>query len=420
MSCLKSKMSRPIGRNCSHSEFSAAGNLFSTSAYKRGFTAKLAQQETRGPEISISYGWIGTLIVAVLAVLATAAVPPAVYAQLPPPQAPPGWGQVPQGTGACSVEASCADLAPGMIKKALGPSPLNDEVSVLAKILASRDPSAGKRAAKWAIENFHRAGADNVRAEKFSPSSPFESVIADVRGRERQWDYVLIAGTLNASGTNPLTTAENVASLVDAVRVIHASGSIPRRSIRFVLFAVASDGSSGYLASEWAYLHQHYADVDHIAAAVAIDAAGEPIDGFSLEDRPDILSATRQALEPLKPLGVRNFTEGVNIPSPVTPFWLEGMPALVSTPIATSIALENGPRSGTGAIEPAKLQHLKRGVAIEAVTAYALADAESRIGPRRPRSQVEHSIASGGLEPKLKANGLWNEWQSAQRRASQK
>ena len=27
---------------------------------------------------------------------------------------PPGFGQVPQGTGACSVEKSCADLAPMM------------------------------------------------------------------------------------------------------------------------------------------------------------------------------------------------------------------------------------------------------------------------------------------------------------------
>ncbi|MGH9561645.1 MAG: hypothetical protein ACRD3S_09350, partial [Terracidiphilus sp.] len=177
---------------------------------------------------------------------------------------------------------------------------------------------------------------------------------------------------------------------------------------------------SGYLASEWAYIQRHYADVDHIAAAVAIDAAGGPIDSFSLEGRTDITAATRQALEPLKPLGIRNFNEGVNIPSPVTPFWLEGIPALVSTASATSIAPDKEATSGTGTIDAAKLQQLKRGVAIEAVTAYALADAESRIGPRRSRSQVEHSIASSGLEPKLKANGLWKEWHSVQPRASQK
>jgi hypothetical protein len=64
------------------------------------------------------------------------------------------------------------------------------------------------------------------------------------------------------------------------------------------------------------------------------------------------------------------------------------------------------------ATNPANLQQLKRGVAVTAVTAYALADAESRIGPRQSPSRAKRSIDSMALESQLKAAGLWDEWLS--------
>jgi hypothetical protein len=339
-------------------------------------------------------------------------------AQLPPLQSPPGWGQVPQGAGACSVEKSCADLAPGMIRSALGPSPLDQNARALAAIFSARvkTASAKARAAVWAVDAFHRAGADRVLVEKFGQGAQSENVIAEIRGREKPKDYVLVAATVDGSGAHPRITAENAAVLIDAVRVIHNTGNIPRRSIRFVLFSAGSAPEQRF-SGAWAYIRAHRDDLDRVVAALAFGPTHGALDGFSVESRPDTLSAVRQAFEPLRTLGIGNFAQDVEISTDGTPFWLEGVPTLVATgnpPAATaddsSLARSTAPSRSTGA---AKLPDLKRRVAVAAVAAYALADAETRIGPRQSRTQVRQIIKSLGLAGRLKRAGLWSQWPAA-------
>ncbi len=241
-------------------------------------------------------------------------------------------------------------------------------------------------------------------------------MVAEISGRDHRNDYVLIAAPLDETGANPVAAAENVAVLVDAVRVIHASGSIPRRSIRILLFRTKAHHPSRRWAGEWAYIHQHRTDLDRVAAAVAIDVTRGPLDGYSLEGRPEMLGGVREALLPLQPLGIRKFTQTVFVPTGVTPFWLEGIPTLVATCSSTQaepnqrVVSSPGKVAGNGAL--ADIDQLKRAVAAAAVTSYALADAAARIGPRRSRLEVEHSIQSRALEPKLKASGLWTQWQA--------
>jgi hypothetical protein len=353
--------------------------------------------------------------VCAIALLAILAAPPRLLAQLPSLQAPPSWGKVPQGTGACSVEKSCADLAPGMIRDALGESPLEQNIRTLTGILsASGDVKA--RAAEWTEAALRASGADEVRIEKIGPADS-EIVVAEIHGHEFPTDYVLIPARLLQSGASAQATAENVAVLIDAVRVIHATGNIPRRSIRFVFFPEETGNSGVKLEALWAYMREHRADLDHIAAAVSIDAAGGPLDGYSLQGRPEMLAAVHEALEPLRSLGIRHFSEGVRVETNTTPFWLEGIPALVATSAGEKLrspASGNSPREGSAAesLSQARLQQLKRGVAVAAVTAYALADTETRIGPRRSAAEVQRSIASLGIEPQLKAAGLRAEWQA--------
>ncbi|MDE3109346.1 MAG: M28 family peptidase [Acidobacteriota bacterium] len=308
-----------------------------------------------------------------------------------------------------------------MIRDALGPSPLDENVRALAKILSSRSDPASResRAVNWAVEAFKRAGADQVRTERLGPPPQTEDLVAEVRGRDYPKDYVLIAAQLDSSGTYPLATAENAAVLIDAVRVIHASGNLPRRSIRFVLFgtgAEASGGTSASLEGVWAYVRQHRAEIDRIAAAVVVDAAAGPADGYSLGNRPDMIANIRSALEPLRSLGIRDFTQGLSLRSEVTPFWLEGVLTLVATfqEDATGAGAHARADRNAGSLSPSELEQLKRGVAVAALTAYALADAESRIGPRQSHSQVQQAIQSLGIEPKLKSTGLWDEWQKMQ------
>src|ERR1700683_5717710 len=76
---------------------------------------------------------------------------PAALGQNPPINPAPGFGQVPQGAGACSVEKSCADLAPLMIQSALDPSPLENNLRELVDLAGGQPtgPAVSGRGASW-------------------------------------------------------------------------------------------------------------------------------------------------------------------------------------------------------------------------------------------------------------------------------
>ena len=96
-------------------------------------------------------------------------VVPVTLGQGNPINPPPGFGQVPEGTGACSVEKSCADLAPMMIKSAEGPSPLEENLRTLTDSIGGRvtGSPAAARAVAWGVEALRKAGVDSVHTEKF-------------------------------------------------------------------------------------------------------------------------------------------------------------------------------------------------------------------------------------------------------------
>src|SRR5579863_7131121 len=95
---------------------------------------------------------------------------PFASAQNVPINPPASWNQVPNGTGACSVEKSCSELAPGMIQSALGASSLEDNLRYLTDSIGGRvtGSPAAARAAGWAVDAFRKAGVDEVHTEKFT------------------------------------------------------------------------------------------------------------------------------------------------------------------------------------------------------------------------------------------------------------
>jgi len=86
------------------------------------------------------------------------------------PIAPPaGFGRVPQGANTCSVEKSCADLAPLMIQSAEGTSPLEQNLRTLTDSIGGRvtGSAAAARALSWGVAAMRKAGIDSVHREKF-------------------------------------------------------------------------------------------------------------------------------------------------------------------------------------------------------------------------------------------------------------
>ena len=496
----------------------------------------------------------------------------AATAQIPPIKPAPLSQQVPQGSGACSVQKSCAELAPTMIQAALGPSPLEENLRYLTDTIGGRvtGTPAADRSADWAVQAFRHAGVDDVHTEKFtipvgwaeghthlevlapapfpvrlvsigwSPATPeggvtadvvdvgmgddagfakagaaakdaivlihsnflvtwddldneytvgraiidralkagavavlwmssrpnlllyrhtlavngeleqlpqavvaredaermarflaagqkvrvhfempnrvtgpvdSENVVAEIRGREKPDEFVVLGGHLDSwdLGTGALDNGCNVAMVIDAARVIHASGTIPRRSIRFILFTGEEQGLLGSAA----YAHAHRAELGNMIAAIIFDSGVGKVTGYALGGRKDIAAPVRAALEPIASLGVKDFTMDAGMDTDNFDFLIEGVPTLVANQDPANYMLNYHAASDT--FDKVDIAELKRHAGIAAVTAFALADAEQRIGPRQSRAQIEQLLRETGLDKGMQEVGFWPLWEKGVR-----
>jgi carboxypeptidase Q len=485
---------------------------------------------------------------------------------------PPGWGKVPEGVGACVVGKSCAELAPAMMRSALGPSPLEENLRYLTDTIGGRVTGSPEedRAVSWAVEAFRHAGVDEVHTEQFmvpvgwseghthldvlspavfpvrlasvgwSPPTPeggitagvvdvgkgddagfaragaaasgaivlvhsnplvtwndlstehkadaeiinravkagvaaifwmstrpnlvlyrhtevfdghlealpqavvaredaerlarflasgqsvrvhfempnhvsgpveSENVVAEIRGRDKPDDYVLLGAHLDSwdLGTGALDDGCGAAMVIDAARVIHSSGSVPRRSIRFVLFTGEEQGMLG----SWAYLNAHQDELDRIGAAILYDGGTGGVTGYSLGGRKDVLGSVREALAPLVPFGVKDFTLGATIDTDRYDFILEGILTLEPNQEPANYVLNYHATSDT--FDKVDIPALKKQVGIAAITAYALADTDERVAARQTRPEIEELLKDTGLGEEMKIEGFWPAWENATR-----
>jgi len=260
------------------------------------------------------------------------------------------------------------------------------------------------------------ASGQRVRAHfempnKVTGSVESENVVAEIRGRQNPDEFVILGAHLDSwdLGTGALDNGCDAAMVIDAARVIHSSGSLPRRSIRFVLFT----GEEQMMLGSWAYARAHRAELDNMVAAVLFDSGTGPVTGYTLSGRKDALPAVREALEPIQSLGVKQFTLDASVDTDNFDFVLEGVPTLVIHQEPGNYILNYHATSDT--FDKVDMVELKRQVAIAAVTAYALADRAERIAPRQSRAEVEELIKETGLAEEMKIEGLWPAWISGQR-----
>src|SRR5271156_1442101 len=133
-----------------------------------------------------------------------------------------------------------------------------------------------------------------------------ENVVAEIRGREKPNEFVLLGAHLDSweLGTGALDNGCNAAMVIDAARVIHASGTIPRRSIRFALFTGEEQGMLGSAA----YARAHRAELDDMMAAIVFDDGSGRATGYVVSGRTDIVGALREDLKPAAALKAGEIT----------------------------------------------------------------------------------------------------------------
>ena len=220
------------------------------------------------------------------------------------------------------------------------------------------------------------------------------NVAAEIRGRERPDEWILVGAHLDswdfASGAQDNGTG--VAHVLEAARVIAASGRVPRRSIRFVLFGGEEQGQLGSAA----YVRAHERELDGCVAMLNTDAGSGRTIGWTMPGRADVVLAVQplaQAL--LTDLHAATLDQSLQyaFQSDGAHFLLAGIPMLDLN--ADDSAYEEIHHKTTDTIDRVDARHVAIGAATVAMTAWAIADAPKRLAARLDRQAVQRLYSKG-------------------------
>jgi Zn-dependent M28 family amino/carboxypeptidase len=210
-------------------------------------------------------------------------------------------------------------------------------------------------------------------------------------------------------GTGALDNGCNSALVIEAARALKATGLLPRRTIRFVLFSGEEQGTIG----SYEYVKAHRAELDKIRAMINFDNGIGRVTGYSLGGRRDIEAGVRAVLKPLESWGVNNHTYDASFGSDYFDFLLEGVPTLDANQEEANYLPNYHAASDT--LDKVDMRELKLHTVIAALTAWGIADRAEPLGKRLSRAELDVLVRETGLDQQLKALGYWDAWQSGAR-----
>jgi Zn-dependent M28 family amino/carboxypeptidase len=237
------------------------------------------------------------------------------------------------------------------------------------------------------------------------------NVIAEIRGSDNPDEFVILGAHLDSweLGTGALDDGCNAALVIDALRAIKASGVIPRRTIRFILFSGEEEG----LLGSRAYAHNHRADLDRAAGVIIYDAGTGKTTGFSLGGRKDILPSAMALMAPLAQFEVKELKLDMEWGSDHYDFMMEGVPTFLAEQQEANY-LENY-HAVSDTYDKVDFPQLKKHVAEAAALSLELADLDEKVGPRLTHAQIDQTMHDSNSVEMFKAFGLWDDWESGKR-----
>ncbi len=151
------------------------------------------------------------------------------------------------------------------------------------------------------------------------------NVVAEVRGRERPEEVVVISGHLDSwdLGTGAVDDGAGVAMAMEVLRLVARQPVPPRRTLRLVLYMNEENGTQGGAD----YARRHAAELPRHVAAVETDAgAGRPL-GAKVTAGAGGVELLRRWLAPLQAMGAGDAKEGGGGVD-ISPLRQEGVPVL--------------------------------------------------------------------------------------------
>lgn len=348
------------------------------------------------------------------------------FAQLPPVKNPLAPTQNPAATGCSTTDASsCAQVAAKLLPIIMGPSPMEENLRRLTDEIGGRvtgSPEMAK-AVEWAVAAFRAANID-VHTENFSLPRTYsseresnktqvsglierENVAGEIRGYEKPDEAVVLGAQLVSR--KPGDCGCNAALVIEAARAIKATGLLPRRTIRFVLFGDDEQDTIG----SYEYMKAHSAALDKTRAMIDFDHGSGRVTGYSLGGRRDTEAGVREVLKPLDSWGANDHTYDAFPGADNFDFLLEGIPTLVANQ-EEAYCLPNH-LAPSNELRKVDVRELKLRTVIAALTAWGIADRTEPIGRRLTRSEIEAQMKETGLDQQMKTLGYWDAWQSGAR-----
>jgi carboxypeptidase Q len=238
-----------------------------------------------------------------------------------------------------------------------------------------------------------------------------ENVVGEIRGYEKPDETVILGAHLDSweLGTGALDNGCNAALVIEVARAIKATGLLPRRTIRFVLFSGGEQGTIG----SFEYVKAHRAELGKIRAMITYDSGIGRVTGYSLGGRRDIEAGVREVLKPLESWGANNHTYDASFGMDNFDFLLEGVPTLVANQEEANYLPNYHAASDT--LDKVDMRELKLHTALAALTAWGIADRSEPLGKRLSRTELDVLVKETGLDQQLKLLGYWDAWQSGQR-----
>jgi carboxypeptidase Q len=163
------------------------------------------------------------------------------------------------------------------------------------------------------IERLARLG-QSVRVHLFSsasyvPDAHSQNVIADVRGRERPQEVVLLGAHLDSwdQGTGAIDDGTGTAIIAAAAKLIRDLPQRPRRTVRVVLFGseeVAQPLPPGGVFGGHAYVSHHHGELAQHVIVGESDFGTDRVYAFALPKAASGGEFARAALRVLGPIGI--------------------------------------------------------------------------------------------------------------------
>ena len=238
-----------------------------------------------------------------------------------------------------------------------------------------------------------------------------ENVVGEIRGYEKPDEAVILAAHLDSweLGSGALDDGCNAALVIEAARAIKATGVLPKRTIRFVLFTGEEQGTIG----SHAYVQSHSGELEKIRAVIVFDSGSGRVTGYSLGGRADTEDALRQILRPLDSWGATNHTADASFGTDNFDFLLEGVPTFVANQEIANYLVNYHAASDT--FDKVDARELKMNTVIAALTAWGIADRSEPIGKRLTRPELDALLKRTGLDGQMQLLGYWEQWQAGAR-----